>query len=1017
MENLSNLQFIINNTITKAQINFKKSPKERMTSSYIQNRLESLERSWTTFYENHIKIVSTYTASELKENRYITQNVFEITEELYIDYKTDLKETLINIGEHSSDEASKCQSKGNCLKLAKIQLPIFSGSYSSWINFRDLFISLVHNNKELDNVQKLHYLKTNLSGEPQNLLRSIPITNYNYEICWAKLKNRYDNKKYLTNSILTRFVSQRNILTESSSALKDLLDTSNQCLHDLRNLDINIENWDLIVIYMLSLKLDIETRKEWEALTSESINDLPTYKQFERFLEKKFRSLEFLNKETQQKVLNRNISVNYVTCFYCKEKHKLANCKQFVQLDSEERRKFVQANSLCFNCLGVNHTVYACRQFTRCRLCKRKHHTLLHFKNVPNPAGSHDDKNILENITPVPTISSVRKSTNVVSCFSNNHNQVLLPTALVSVDSRNGTAMVLRSLLDQGSQASFITESAVQLLGLRKEQSKNCISGLGGDPSASITCRSVVFVNIQSRVDPSFVLTVKAYVLKKLSSLLPDCKVKAQVLLNNSSMVLADPSFDIPNKIDLLLGAEVYSQILLEGIVKDQSGSLIAQNTKLGWVLSGQLINVNHSESNQKCHNVIVSLHTTQVSENELIKKSWEIETEPNYNCEFKQLTPEVQKCEDLFISSTKRDEFGRYIVRLPFRSDKRKCTNGYSYKEAYKRLISLEKRFKKNPEFKAQCSAVINEYLDLNHMKIVENGFSDKNNSVYLPHHAVVREDRITTKVRVVFDAFYGVNDGVSLNNELLVGPRLQPELRHIVIRWRCYSICLVADIVKIYRQVKVADEDRDFQRILWRGNPNEEIQHLRHLRVTFGVSSAPYLAVRSLQLSYDEGNEFPLAKHRVLSDFYMDDFMSGGQSVNEAVEINEQMSTMLKRGGFQLQKWMSNNNKLMNIIKKGSKVQENGLELKIDDVSKILGLMYTVRIPPLDTPVTKRKVISDISRLFDPLGWIASAITTAKVFIQKYRLPPDKWLYGTIVKKKTSGLGQFYAYSYLKM
>lgn len=83
----------------------------------------------------------------------------------------------------------------------------------------------------------------------------------------------------------------------------------------------------------------------------------------------------------------------------------------------------------------------------------------------------------------------------------------------------------------------------------------------------------------------------------------------------------------------------------------------------------------------------------------------------------------------------------------------------------------------------------------------------------IYLIMQLVVREDKSTTKVGVVFDASCKGTSGKSLNDDLLVGPRLQPELRHIIMKWRTYPICFAADIVKMYRMVKVVPEHTDFQ------------------------------------------------------------------------------------------------------------------------------------------------------------------------------------------------------------
>ncbi|XP_063825295.1 uncharacterized protein LOC135074843 [Ostrinia nubilalis] len=554
--------------------------------------------------------------------------------------------------------------------------------------------------------------------------------------------------------------------------------------------------------------------------------------------------------------------------------------------------------------------------------------------------------------------------------------------------------------LQKGSQASFVTESAVQLLGLKKVANKSVITGVGSDCSSSVNSKHVVNIKLQSIYDPNFTITVKAHVLTKLTTFLPERQVDLKLWSHMPEMKLADPKFNVPNKIDLLLGAEVYCQILSEGLVKGPIGCPIAQNTRLGWILSGQVSE--SSKTEPSCRNIITTLHTQVVEEEFDLKRFWEIESDqcllnkPHH-------TPEEQKCEEFFKQTTTRDPSGRYIVKLPFKEENPNCKSGNSREIAVSRFLMQERRLSKSPNLKDLYSDVISEYLELGHMEKVPNDEIDKTESVYLPHHAVVKLNRTTTKLRVVFDASCRDKNGVSLNSELLVGPRLQSDLRHLAMRWRLHPICLVADIVKMYRQIKVASEDVDYQRLVWRSKPHEDIEHLRLLRVTFGTASAPYLAVRALhQVAYDEGKQFSLAAERVLNDFYVDDLLTGCDTVLEGKQIFQQMNELLSKGGFELQKWSSNNETLLNEISKDSETTTSNLELKVDEIIKILGLTwnrrtdvfeYFVQLPPISEPVTKRKVISDISKLYDPLGWLAPVIVKAKMFIQKLWLAGIGW------------------------
>lgn len=331
--------------------------------------------------------------------------------------------------------------------------------------------------------------------------------------------------------------------------------------------------------------------------------------------------------------------------------------------------------------------------------------------------------------------------------------------------------------------------------------------------------------------------------------------------------------------------------------------------------------------------------------------------------------------------------------MKLPLRDADLASKVGESKCIAEKRLKSLETRLKNNSKLREDYTKVIQEYLDLKHMRRVTDKERDNSKAIYLPHHAVVREDKDTTKVRVVFDASCKGTNGMSLNENLLVGPTLQAELRHTIMRWRKYQICLVADIIKMYRQVLVNNSDTIYQRILWRNHPEKEIEEYELMTVTFGTASAPYLAVRSLhQVAYDECKKNPQVEKIILNDFYMDDLMTGTENIEEGFKIYTEMNAVLAKGGFSLQKWRSNSKILLDKIRDGKGTTDEELKIKTDNITKILGLtwnscddffQYSVELPPLAAPVTKRKVISDIARLFDPLGWLAPSIILAKTFI----------------------------------
>ncbi|CAH2102203.1 unnamed protein product [Euphydryas editha] len=261
---------------------------------------------------------------------------------------------------------------------------------------------------------------------------------------------------------------------------------------------------------------------------------------------------------------------------------------------------------------------------TTCKVCQKRHHSLLH------PSGKSVNPNQDFKAKTTVNVSSSTSANHVVSCLSTDKvlmsRQVLLATALVKAESKGDDFRLVRAFLDQGSQACLITESTVQYLRLTKIPIQGVVSGLGNRSTIS---KYMVHLNIQSRINPEFKLQVTAYVLSKITSYLPE-----QSINNNSfewidvyNYDLADPQFNQSNKIDILLGADAYSCILKEGIMRSPSTDLIAQNTNVGWILSGS-VNRSNGSSN-RIHTNITVMHA-QMKEDEILKRSWEIEEQIN---------------------------------------------------------------------------------------------------------------------------------------------------------------------------------------------------------------------------------------------------------------------------------------------------------------------------------------------------------------------------------------------------
>ncbi|XP_017481434.1 PREDICTED: uncharacterized protein LOC108377116 [Rhagoletis zephyria] len=233
---------------------------------------------------------------------------------------------------------------------------------------------------------------------------------------------------------------------------------------------------------------------------------------------------------------------------------------------------------------------------------------------------------------------------------------------------------------------------------------------------------------------------------------------------------LADPSCHIPAQTDMVIGSDILPQILLQGIQKI-CDTILAQKKIFGWILSGSITQNVVSFSTQ----VEERSNTTLSSQ---LRKFWEEEEIPQPP----QISPEDQACKHIYATTTTRAPNGRYIVRLPFKEEfPKKLSLGHSRSAALQQFFSMERSLQKKGDLATMYNNVLQEYLDLGHMEhtkpceIIANG---KYFSFYLPHHAVVKPDKVTSYVRVVFNASKTSDSGKSLNDVLHTGPRLQPDL-----------------------------------------------------------------------------------------------------------------------------------------------------------------------------------------------------------------------------------------------
>lgn len=771
-----------------------------------------------------------------------------------------------------------------------------------------------------------------------------------------------------------------------------------------------VERFDVLLVYILTLKLDVKTIEAWEQSIS-SNDDFPTYDNFSKFLENHCRTQELVQStliktSVDQRNQEHRIAKSYhsskevAMCIMCnKDNHSVFRCFRFRKLTVDDRVNFVKEKKLCVRCLSAQHEVNCCPHSYQCSKCNEPHSFLLHVSDSNQTMPRFNQQQATATIPrqEVATSSSQDQATPNSTVYTHhgtnvNQPQILLATAQVNITSANGQVFRLRALIDPGSQASLIKRSAANLLGLKMVKCKTTVKGLG-DTTAGESSH-IINSSVSSIHDANSTLEMEAIVMTKLTNLLPATYISVLTTWTHlNGLQLADPMYNTPEKIDLILGADVYGDLIIPEIRKGSKGAPIAQKTILGWIIIGSI----HNESSQPTRPREIFTHFTETSVCKQLRQFWELEE----SSEVRKPTKNDELIESHFKQTHKRRPDGRYSVDLPFNtSDNIPPAFGNSRIQAFMRLRQVERRLHANPDLKLQYSAFMNEYIRLGHMKSI-NCCSPRQ-SFYLPHHAIIKPCSVLTKIHVVFDASAKDSNGIALNDTFLIGPTIQHDLFSILLRWRKYYVAITADVEKMYRQINVNQHHQPFQRILWR-NEDGYVTDYELSTVTYGTACAPFLAIRTVQqLAFDEQQEYPTASSRTLTDMYVDDFISGGDTLQETQDLQREMVELFKKGGFNLRKWSSNSKPLLDNIPAASREELTCLDVCRDDIIKTLGIAwhtvddcfhFVVRLTETPTKLTKRTLLSDVARLFDPIGFLAPIIITAKILFQSLWLKGLEW------------------------
>lgn len=292
--------------IQRVLVNFNKLPKARKTAVAVRTRIESLKAHWDTCQQQHVRLCALVDEATRRQSEYFVKDKFLLISDTVEEIMDTLSEGLERL-QPSTVQAnldvsnSSHESRITPVHLPRIDIPKFSGELTKWENFRDVFESLVANRSDLSNVQKLHYLKANLTGVASRVLNNTQITDANYETAWELLKRRYNNPRAVVNAHLQTFVELPSVSAHSPDDLITLRDKSNDIYTALMNLKRPINLWEDLVVFIMVSKLDKATRRDWELTLGDDVG-MPPFAKLDGFLSSRIRALEAMNPNNSIKV-------------------------------------------------------------------------------------------------------------------------------------------------------------------------------------------------------------------------------------------------------------------------------------------------------------------------------------------------------------------------------------------------------------------------------------------------------------------------------------------------------------------------------------------------------------------------------------------------------------------------------------------------------------------------------------------------------------------------------------------
>ncbi|KAJ8040732.1 Alpha-N-acetylgalactosaminide alpha-2,6-sialyltransferase 6 [Holothuria leucospilota] len=901
-------------------------------------------------------------------------------------------------------------------QLKRVSIATFSGNKKEYRVFRDAFDECV-GKSSLSPAYKMLQLRQHLDGEARKVIEGLPASELGFQTALDKLERKYGGERRYLLMNLESLRCLKPIAMNDLKGLENLSDKLEIAIVSLReNKRIEEFQSDSMFYCVAKSKLPspyIAHYKRWlgQEDREENLDSLVVWlgeeirirtEAQEEGLGPSYNGPTNTNGKPKHRTFTASRNSN-VECTYCKGNHKIHSCPTFLDEPVDKRWEIAKSKRLCYRCLGSFHKGSECRSSRVCPItnCNKTHHRLLHNdrSNTSSTGGEHTpgpipSVSLNENATPfVPSMASASGSNaathNSTAC---NISYVAMRTVPVILSGYNGKEVLVNALLDECSTDTYLSDSVAKELGLDGPRVFRDVNVLGGNTAQVVGKR--VQVNVTRPDNRQFVGNITSFTVDRVTGPIEvfdwgELKSNFAHLQN-----IPFPKVGRHKTIDLLIGingdALNFHSCIRE--VHGAPGEPIARLTPLGWTCIGRVhatdmcyvMSHTHTISPANC-----SFFCGGLTVAEVLKRTWEIDSQGIIDSKFSPLETKVdKKTEQTIVYDS---DNSRYQVAIPWKEGAPRPP--VNREMAASRLINLEKNLMKRPKVASEYQRIIKDYESKGYVSKVDSSGSNEG-GWYLPHFPVVRDDKETTKVRIVMDAAAKLNDR-SLNDCIESGPKLQNDLFEVLLRIRRHPIAMCADISEMFLQIEMDPDSRKYHRFLWRDmDINKAMSTYEFNRLVFGNTASPYLSQKIIRThAIKNMQKYPKGAESVLHAMYVDDLCDSVSEVSQAVELRHEIAELLGEAGFSIRKWVSNDISVLANIPR----EEIATSVNIDDNElpsvKTLGMvwdaeidsyLYSVNLPKV-VDLTKRAVFSASATLFDPLNLVVPFTIRARMLMQE--------------------------------